>query len=72
MKQAAAVPGYQIGARYLEQRQRAEAAYTDASTEERERLAAEWDMWVTQNLLPSDSNFAGFYTRFLQGKDLGL
>lgn len=72
MKQAAAVPGYQIGARYLEQRQRAEAAYTNASTEERERLAVEWDMWVTQNLLPGDSNFAGFYTRFLQGKDLGL
>lgn len=72
MKANGGVPGYQIGARYLENRQRAEQAYQNASTEDRERLAAEWDAWVSQNLLPSDSNFAGFYTRFLQGKDLGL
>jgi len=72
MKKNAGVPGYQIGARYLENLARAKKAYQGAGTEERERLSLEWDAWVTQNLLPGDSNFAGFYTRFLQGKDLGL
>lgn len=65
-------PGYVIAARYLENRQKADAAYMAADSEQRKVLQEEWNQWVTANLLPGSTDFSGFYVRYLQGKDLGL
>lgn len=73
MSQNAGVPGYQIASKYLFNRQRAEEAFANATDSDQQlALQQQWDQWVSKNLLPSSSEFAGFYTRYLQGKDLGL
>ena len=73
MSENAGVPGYQIAAKYLRNRAVAENAFNNAaSSDDRAVLQQQWDQWVSRNLVPSSSDFAGFYTRFLQGKDLGL
>lgn len=67
------VSGYQIAADYLKNRERAVAAYSQAEGSDAQMaVQQEWDVWVSRNLLPGSSEFAGYYTRFLQGKDLGL
>jgi hypothetical protein len=65
------VPAYQVATTYLQNREIALQAFDDAAdADTRRNLQAQWDAWVTRNILPSSSEFASLYVRNLQGEDL--
>lgn len=66
------VPAYQVATTYLQNREIALQAFDQAAdADARRNLQAQWDAWVTRNILPSSSEFASLYVRNLQGEDLG-
>lgn len=71
MQDAGNYGAYKVAQTYLDQRERALAAYNSAAnSSDRTSIAEQWDQYVTANLLPGSSEFAALYTRSLQGKDL--
>lgn len=65
------VPAYQVATTYLQNREIALQAFDQAAdADARRNLQAQWDAWVTRNILPSSSEFASLYVRNLQGEDL--